>query len=509
MGQSARIYHPALFFDPSWGIASVGIVDSRGRPFLIILENGKPPRQKDTADAFNSGDVNPAPVKYPPLANRWDPEDLTQFLQDPATGWDFLGFRSVLTLIRDELEHYVDFLEPAHATLVACWIMATYFYPLFPAFPRLAIHGERGSGKSKLLGLIADMAFNGLLRIAPTPANLFRLIEPLRPTLCLDEMEGLNGPGQRELKAILNSGYKDGGAVERVEEYQGKRVTVSYSVYAPIAIGSISEPDATFRDRAIVVRMLRSGDGEKVNRSPWPNSRKVQVIRAACYRLALTRWREVREMFEKGNYPPGLIGRQRELYRPLVAMALLADGEPVPSRSDAARDLAHMEVVQEIFGQVFRENGPPEPGVEEVEDMVLSRLPEPEAEPGPFENANEVMWVATDELGDRESLPDDGRALFEVLSERLQLSDRITVYPKELEPAVRGALDLPPDPRGPWDHPTSADIGHLLKRYKFERGKRKERGIPYTVSRETFIDRARRYGFPVPEFPAVGSCRVL
>src|SRR5262249_55065871 len=94
----------------------------------------------------------------------------------------------------------------------------------------------------------------------------------------------------------------------------------------------------------------------------------------------------------------------------------------------------------------------------------------------------------------------DGRALFEVLSDQLQSSDSISVSPRELVPLVRSALDLPLDPRGPDGGPRAADIGNLLKRYGFTKAGRTRQGVTYTVTREMFTERARRYGYPVPGF---------
>jgi hypothetical protein len=455
------LIHPALFFDPTRGIASVGVFDSKGEPFLVIMEDGKARR----LDTFSN--VHPAPMKYPPLAGRWDPKDVDAFLREPTDGGDF---HSVLYITQWYLERFIEFVEPAHSTLVACWVIATYFYPLFPAFPRLAIHGERQSGKSKLLGLISEMAFNGLHRVNQTPAGLFRLIEPLRPTFCLDEMEGLRGGKHDDLMSLLNAGYKAGGAVDRVEERQNKWIVVPYSIYAPVAIGSITECGPTLRDRAIVLRMLRGADRDTVNRSLWPNDPLVRIIRNAAYRLALTRWRDVRQSWDQQYIPPGLVGRNRELYRPLLTIAQLADADPEPEPSTTTRLLI------ESLGLSIPEDWAPEPRE-------------------PFETAHEVLWVAASELGDRESLPEEARALFAELADKLQSADSITVRPGELVPAVRVALNLLVDSKGGWDHPTAADIGSHLSRFGFEK-KRGGGGVHYTVTREVFLDRAKRYGYP-------------
>jgi hypothetical protein len=145
-------------------------------------------------------------IAYDGMNGHWDADDLQQFLdgrEGPPAGAIVKDIMGVLT-------QYLELQRPQEAGLLACWIVRSYVYPFFPAYPRLDIHRERGSGKSKLLQLIARLAFNGLHRVQPTPATLYRLIGPFWPTFCLDEMEGLSGSDARDICAIINSGYKDG-----------------------------------------------------------------------------------------------------------------------------------------------------------------------------------------------------------------------------------------------------------------------------------------------------------
>src|SRR5262249_35499655 len=149
--------------------------------------------------------------------------------------------------------------------VVACWITGTYLYLRFTTFPRLNIHGERGSGKTKLLQLISMMAFNGRLIVEPTGPVLFRTIEALRSSLCLDEMENLHGDDQRAVRSIINAGYKSGATVTRIEG-EAKREPKSYEVYAPIALAGIAGLNAVMADRSITITMERGTDREKIDR---------------------------------------------------------------------------------------------------------------------------------------------------------------------------------------------------------------------------------------------------
>jgi hypothetical protein len=78
-----------------------------------------------------------------------------------------LSFGEIADRLRTLFEKYVEFHRSEDAATVVCWIVGTYFFPLFATFPRLNIHGEKGTGKSKLIHLISLLAFNGLWLVAP------------------------------------------------------------------------------------------------------------------------------------------------------------------------------------------------------------------------------------------------------------------------------------------------------------------------------------------------------
>src|SRR2546422_2694387 len=82
-----RPLHPALDFDIETGRASVGSVDLRGRPWLIIREPEKAtPLQVKRLDAqteYKENRIHPAPYVDRGLAARWDEANLGQFLKSP------------------------------------------------------------------------------------------------------------------------------------------------------------------------------------------------------------------------------------------------------------------------------------------------------------------------------------------------------------------------------------------------------------------------------------------
>jgi integrase len=212
------------------GVA-VGRATETGEYQLITSE-----RRSLDAEGLKAIDITPR--VYGPLIGRWPDRDAEEWLATGGTP----TFSEVLALTVRALDQYLELPRPEHRALLATWVVGTSFFPMFLSYPRLSLSGERGCGKSKALTLLAATTWNGYLALTPTPAVLFRLIHEFRLTLLLDECEAFNKEDARDILAIINSGYKAGGAVARVEGKDARRVE-SFSVYAPMALAAhLAEP---------------------------------------------------------------------------------------------------------------------------------------------------------------------------------------------------------------------------------------------------------------------------
>jgi hypothetical protein len=370
---SSNPVHPALHFDMDKKMASVGVQDANG--VTTLIQRGPDGTVHTLGSVAVQPLLAPAPLHCPPLANRWSAANRADFTAKPSA----YTFGQVVSALRKTLRTYVDFGQE-EATLVACWIVGTYFHPLFPAFPRLALNGERGSGKTRVLQLIALTAFNGRLEISPTQAVLYRSIDPLRCTFCIDEAEHVMGIGD-----IIRSGYKRGGYVTRNEKQGDKYVPVSYRVDAPMAFGSINELDATDMDRSLRIVMEKSVNKAIVNLEVQDTAPIFTQLRDALHRLVLMSWEKVDEVRRSLDTPhPALIGRPWELFKPLFVIAKLAE-----------------------LG------------------------------------TDHLLTLAEQRIGAEPTLPDEGRALFQEIQKRLALYDSVKVYPKLLMAGMHLDLTVP------------------------------------------------------------------
>jgi hypothetical protein len=417
--------------------AAVGVVDPDGKPRLLLYRAGMPPTVWEGVgldNASKEGRVSPEPFAYRDLMGRWPVEDRAHFVRGPEVA----TFRATAQAIRDSLRDHLDLTRREHASLLTAWIIGTYFMPLFLTYPRLSLLGERGSGKSKALQLLKALAFNALHLLAPTGAVLFRLIEPLRPTLCLDEMENMDRESRRAVGAIFNAGYKRGVGVPRTEEHNGRHVVVGYDVYAPLAVASIRGLTDVQADRAITLVMAKGRDRAKVNREVNPDDVTYGRLRGALYRLALTRHTDIRARWETLKTPEWLMGRHRELYKPLLTVAALIEDEG---------DATFMDDILRLAASESDERGAPSREVE---------------------------------------------ALADFLGQQLGSAESMTFRPGVLAGYLKQVLDAP-------DY-SAEQAGNLLKRCGFERWRDKS-GTVYRVSRAEFIEWTRRDGLEMPASP--------
>ncbi len=414
----ARVVHPALDLGGDW--ASVGILDERG-VWRIVTGTRRIYEAEAIVDALRF-----RPKAYPDLAGRWPEQELQAFLD----GEEAPGFGEILAVIIDRARAVLELPKAEHYSLLAVWVVGTYFHPIFIAYPRLAFMGERESGKSKAQTLLSALSFNGLHRLAPTPAVLFRIVQAFRPTLCLDEMEGLAREDRHEIMAIINSGYKAGGAVDRVEG-KAARWIESYQVYAPMALAGIRGLNPTTEDRTIPLVFQRSTHSEMLNAEVDPADPLLAKIRGALYRLLLTKSQTVREMYRSLFLPTWLTGRVRELWKPLLTISTLADQE-------------------ESFGFT-----------------------------------DQLLGLAKGHAQEREPLSEEATALIAILEENLGIEAEVEITPGDLCGKMEQALRVKDF--------SAQRVGGILRRLGFARAGRRAGLSRYRITAEKLRDAFNRY----------------
>lgn len=163
--------------------------------------------------------------------------------------------------IQDILKSYVDMNEDYYP-LVALWIIGTYFHKAFQTYPYLYFNAMKGSGKTRLLGLIAYLSYKGKLVVNMSESVLFRTAKD--STICIDEFERTKGKEKANLRELLNASYKKGIVVERakkVKKLKSEEFEIEkFEVFCPVAMANISGMDEVLGDRSIKLTLERTSN---------------------------------------------------------------------------------------------------------------------------------------------------------------------------------------------------------------------------------------------------------
>ena len=257
---------------------------------------------------------------------RWSISSIQEFI----SGRDKIpAVTALYDEIMGKLQEFCYFPDEYTYHLVTLYIIGTYFFELFPAFPYLNFNGPGDSGKSTVGRFIAALAFNALLLIDPSEASLFRTVEREKPCLIIDEKENAATreaaalyPG---LMALLKAGYQKGARVSRQNTKDVGR-TEYYSVYSPKVICNINGLEDVLQDRSIIIITQAAPKGHKIREvQPDPNDPEWEPIRDHLY-LALMHFHdEIRELRDADMVDDLARLREKELFAPLVVIASWVD----------------------------------------------------------------------------------------------------------------------------------------------------------------------------------------
>lgn len=162
------------------------------------------------------------------------------------------------------IDYYMDVPEDIK-NIICLWVIGTHFHNNFETFPYLFINAMRGSGKTRLLKIIAEFSDKGYLTNKPTESIMFRT----KGTLCIDEFEGVMGKDKdASLKELLNSGYKKGITIFRSRKKKGiegeEFAVEEFQPYRPIVMANIWGMEEVLGDRCISFVLEKSIDPSKI-----------------------------------------------------------------------------------------------------------------------------------------------------------------------------------------------------------------------------------------------------
>jgi hypothetical protein len=225
--------------------------------------------------------------------------------------------------VRAILDRYIE-ADGDTLSVLALYVVATYFYRMFDAFPYLYVFGPRQSGKTKLLTLMSRLCFHAVSTVNISTSALFRVIDGLGSTLVVDESDYLgDAEGKSEMQKLLWSGYKRALSNVMRTEGEERKYVKHFNIFGPKVFASINYPNDVMLDRCIIINLIR-GSSEKVNLEPRET---FQDLRDKLYLTLFYYFDEIYNLRGKDDFEnPLLVARERELWRPLLVVAAWLGG---------------------------------------------------------------------------------------------------------------------------------------------------------------------------------------
>jgi putative DNA primase/helicase len=234
---------------------------------------------------------------------------------------------SILSQISSTLREYV-IISNEQADTLALWVLHTHTHDVSDVSPKIALKSaQKRCGKTQLVTVLERIVANPLYVSGITPAALLRIIETLRPTLLLDEIDATMKAdrGMAEaLRGILNSGFNRAGArcILNVTLPGGGYEPRQFSTWAPQLLSGIGQLPDTVRDRSIEIEMIRKRPGETVRRLRRRDGADLDELGRKAARWAHDSLEQLRTAVP--SIPFGLDDRAADAWEPLLAIAALA-----------------------------------------------------------------------------------------------------------------------------------------------------------------------------------------
>jgi hypothetical protein len=155
-----------------------------------------------------------------------------------------------------------------------------------------------------------------------------RIVEAVRPTILLDEVDAIFGShaskDHEDLRALLNAGHRPGAAVLRVIGDGGNMRAHEFNAYCPVGLAGLGYLPTTIASRSITIPMRRRAPDEQVR----PFRERVTRPEGEALRRRLAAWvsRHADDIPEAPRLPAGVTDRSADCWEPLVAIGDAAGG---------------------------------------------------------------------------------------------------------------------------------------------------------------------------------------
>ena len=259
--------------------------------------------------------------------------------------------KDVCDRIIQVIDHFIDFNrslsdQRTMCELIACWIIATWFLDAFNVTGYLWITGEKGSGKSDLLQLVAELSYLGQFISNSGSFASLRDMSDYGATLAFDDAEGItriNEKDQDKRSLLLAGNHRGAHVTLKVQGPDKSWHTKFVNAFCPKAFSAIKVPDSVLISRSLTVPMVRTADIRRGNIDPadykeWPCDR--QTLIEDLWAMPLYYLSKMPEIDNWVGSNAEISGRNLQPWRNVLAVAKWLDEKGVSNLYQRMHSLA-------------------------------------------------------------------------------------------------------------------------------------------------------------------------
>lgn len=235
----------------------------------------------------------------------------------------------IITRVRDFITSYVSLPDDSYADALALYVLHTHAFPAARTTPYIYITSQGpGSGKTRVMEVLYEVCRSAQLFSGMTGPTMFHMIEAIKPTLFLDEVDTIySGAKNEELRGVLNGGYKHNGKVPRVDP-KSELGFREYSTFCPKVLAGIDNGQVpnTVLDRSITIRLIKAKPGEV---QPFYSEDVEDIAEDLKDDIATWYAANTDTLTDRSKRPEpidGLSDRQNDIVRPLLTIAATVPG---------------------------------------------------------------------------------------------------------------------------------------------------------------------------------------
>jgi len=223
---------------------------------------------------------------------RWSEEGLCKFLGEDSAVDPIKVYKDILAI----LKKYIYFGEKTSYDLLTLWIIGTYLFPLFQAYPFILLTGPFASGKSRTTKLASYLSFNSQLLTSPNEAIMYRYVDAYKSSLFFDNAEWLSRPKYTRLTDTLNSSYKKGAKVTRIAGTK-KGPMQEFEIYSPKMFNNTTGAETIINSRSIIINQIRAPKNIAIEKNlPSEEDPIWGKIRHQLYLFMFNYWKEIKAL---------------------------------------------------------------------------------------------------------------------------------------------------------------------------------------------------------------------